>query len=149
MLPLTIDQRKKPSRQSLRASSTRNPTSSRVLKDEQQIGRFHGCGDQVRGIDPRDLGRCRHSVHGPPRIAAKIAPRRCRASATSRSHNSLRLIAVRKLRQQRVRQMLERIGAGPVAPDKAADLPRKQCGKADQKQCACEFAGGDGANQKP
>src|SRR4030088_3004226 len=52
------------------------------------------------------------------------------------------------LRQQRPRQALEGVGLRPVASDKAADLPRKQRGETDQKQCAREFAGGDGTNEK-
>ena len=44
--------------------------------------------------------------------------------------------------------MIERIGQRPVAPDKAADLPREQGCKTDQKQGAGEFTGGDGANQQ-
>jgi len=81
--PLTMDQRKKPSRQSRNASSTRRSTSSRA-EHEQQIGGFYRRADQMPCIDVGYFGFRRQS-------AASIL----HLSASGNSRNRRRYDAVR------------------------------------------------------
>ena len=149
--PLTIDHRKKPSRQSLQASSTRRPTSSRVDTNRRSAGLIGveiRCLALISAISASSGNRVRRScMTGLPRELRP--PPRCRASPAIAKSHSIALdcgpeITVAVLpaggRTHRLR---------PVAPDGAADLPDEQGGETDQEQRARELADGERATRSP
>src|SRR3954454_13755638 len=134
--PLTIEQRKKLSRHSRQASSTRCATSSRVPNTNSRSAGLRGvvirCFALISEISWSVGNRTWESFTMVSSRDAKTIP--CGASFPVGSDAS---------RQQRLREVIESMPARPVVPEEPAALPRKQDGEADQKQAARKFSGDD------